>query len=138
MLGVAPGATPTQINAAYRRALRRLHPDTSPHTGQGDGGTTTPGRVSDPAPELTLAELQQARRDLLSAASPAGGSRHAPPDPCGPHDARAPDERARQIRVRAARDRGPRVVPVRGYRPAAGRPDILAGPVRHQPPPPPG
>jgi len=32
-LGIAPDASPSQINAAYRRLARALHPDSAPNPG---------------------------------------------------------------------------------------------------------
>lgn len=54
ILGVPVDATTAQIDAAYRRALRRHHPDTRPAS-----------QHTDPdQPEPTVAELQAARRQM--------------------------------------------------------------------------
>jgi hypothetical protein len=52
LLGVGPDATVEQINAAYRNALRRQHPDTR-------------AKLNAPAREPSMADLQAARADLL-------------------------------------------------------------------------
>lgn len=57
LLGVATDATVAEIGSAYRRAVRRLHPDTR-DTG---GGTDEP--------PVSIAELQAARELLLRRAS---------------------------------------------------------------------
>jgi DnaJ-like protein len=137
ILGLAPGATREQVNAAYRLALRRLHPDTRPPdpTNEADADRAAPAHTHLPA-DLTVADLQHARRDLLRSEQ-----QHRAEQPRfeqgragrGDASARARDRVAPRIpgfRLDSSSGPGPR-----GYRPGVGEPDILCGPVRYHGPP---
>lgn len=141
-LGLAPGATRDQINAAYRYALRRLHPDTRPPNPTNDATNDADADRAEPAPttqltaDLTMADLQHARRELLRAEQ----------------QQRAEQGRLEQGRAGSsdasagARDRVAPRTPIlrldplgspaqRGYHPGVGEPDIICGPVRYHGPP---
>lgn len=90
LLGLAPEATLADINIAYRRLVRHLHPDTA---------------GPDPSATLTLAEAQAAR-DLLRTLEPTCQHHARPPNP-PPHQhnpdparrpRRPPDLRAGPVR----------------------------------------
>lgn len=150
ILGVSRGANREQINAAYRRALRRLHPDTrQPNGGQRDGVDRG----------LTMADLQHARQQLLRRAEQRGKQQRSEQQRSEQQRAaRRGAERwaeqqrwAERHRGQAARN-GPRAAqdpatdpwlfsPRRGgsprpggYHPYPGEPDIIAGPVRYHGP----
>lgn len=92
LLGTSADPTIQEIDTAYRRLVRRLHPDSA-----------TPG---DP-PSSTLAEAQTARDLLRSLANPA--RRHEPPpDPrhLRRHGPRDPDDREPDIRAGPVRYHG--------------------------------
>jgi DnaJ-class molecular chaperone len=57
LLGVTTDATVAEIGSAYRRAVRRLHPDTRDTDGAAD------------EPTVSIAELQAAREELLRRAT---------------------------------------------------------------------
>ena len=145
VLAVPRDATQEQINAAYRRALRRLHPDTQHTNTTNQPNSQTDSRRGEPAaqlhPALTLADLQVARELLLHRAHQRAHQRAR--------------EQPSQARIIPA-DTDPRTEPTtgpttqmtepivatdqrhprqRGYFPSPREPDILAGPVRYHGPP---
>lgn len=70
LLGVGEHATTEEINSAYRKALRRQHPDT---------------RAAGNAPDASMADLQAARADLLrKAGANAEPDADPPPRPAWP------------------------------------------------------
>jgi hypothetical protein len=128
ILGVAADATAAEIDAAYRRALRRLHPDTQAatrsdaaldrHGRRGDGGDHDRGD----AEPLTVADLQAAREQMHRARKPAARPGRA--------DAGAVGQRPRPTSAGAGRP-----WPDGWHYRAGGRPaDIVAGPVRYHGP----
>jgi DnaJ domain len=132
VLGLAPGATSDQINAAYRRALRRLHPDTA-HPNPDTGAVT--GEV---AGGLTVADVQHARWDLLRAEQrrrteqrPRAGQPRAGGDEAGMVGSDRVIPRAGAA-GRCELPSGPRP---HAWRPGVGEPDIICGPVRYHGPP---
>jgi hypothetical protein len=115
LLGLAPGATVEQINTAYRRALRRTHPDTAPDDPR-------PTRQGPCEPCACLRELQTARARLLAtAAGQAPGS--SPPATDHPPTTAS----TRYIAPGWSRRE-------RRSAPPAHRPDLIAGPVRYHGP----
>lgn len=143
ILGLAPGATREQINAAYWHALRRLHPDTRPpNPANNDAGADrakpvpTTHLTADLTAEVTMADLQHARLELLRAEQ----QQHAEqlrlePGRAGHGDASAyaRDRVAPQPpdpRLDSSCGPGPR-----GYHPGVGEPDIICGPLRYYGPP---
>lgn len=139
ILEVPRGANREQVNAAYRRALRRLHPDArKPNGGHGDSVDQGP----------TMADLQHARQHLLHRIEQQRTEQQRA------EQQRAERQRAErwveQQRAQAARDRRATADPVSNpwlssprradssrpgsYRPYPGDPDIIAGPVRYHGP----
>jgi|SRR5581483_6576888 hypothetical protein len=121
ILAVSSDASVEQINAAYRAALRRLHPDTR-HTSD----------YAIPAHQIwSMAELQAARRALLERAADREG------DPAVRADARSTSS-ARDQAGPPQRSTAPEAPLVNAPRRPAGRrswypgePDIIAGPTRY-------
>lgn len=149
ILGLAPGATREQINAAYRHALRRLHPDTRPPNptnnatnNAADADRAKPAPTTHPTAEVTMADLQHARLELLRAEQQQHATQlrlepgRLEPGRAGHGDASA-DARDRVApqppdpRLHSSCGPGPR-----GYRPGVGEPDIICGPLRYHGPPP--
>jgi molecular chaperone DnaJ len=116
LLGVGPDATVEEINTAYRRALRRQHPDTR----------TQP--VATPR-EPSMADLQAARADLLRRArARSTPDRAAPPPPPPEPPVRSPAETSTTTHLDppiGARGRWPFRV---------DEPDLVVGPVRYHGP----
>jgi hypothetical protein len=124
LLAVGPDATVEQINAAYRKALRRQHPDTR--------------TVSEPTPrDPTMADLQAARAQLLRRARARLNRESTAPAPPEPEPRVAPRSRttASDQSVPASR-----AVPVsrprRGWAVRLDGIDIVVGPVRYHGPAP--
>jgi len=69
LLGLGPNPTIAQINSAYRRAVRRQHPDTQSHQ--------QPPPDADEPERPALAQLQAARAQLIRQAH---GRSHERPD----------------------------------------------------------
>jgi DnaJ-like protein len=115
ILGVAPGASRDQINAAYRSALRRLHPDTRqvPPTTSDQQERHDQQEHPSTGPPVSLADLQAARRQLLDQA---GG------------------EPTRAAGQQADRPTGPSAIRPARYLRRPGEPDAVAGPVRYHGP----
>lgn len=120
VLGVSRQASTAEVTRAYRRELRRLHPDTSEHSDPGEHEVET---------SETRAGVGAALELLREAFTVLG-------DP----DRRAAyDQRTRPVPPPpAASPRSPRAW--RGPAGPAGSPDppLRAGPVRYRPSPPPG
>jgi hypothetical protein len=119
LLGVGPDATLEQINTAYRRAVRRQHPDTR----------TQPAATTR---EPSMADLQAARADLLRRArarSEPGPAAPAPPPPEPP--ARSETE-TRTTRTPTHLD--PPIRARRGWPFWVDEPDLVVGPVRYHGP----
>jgi hypothetical protein len=122
LLGLPSDPTVEEINTAYRRALRRSHPD-----------TWTLGPTDQTLPSLS--QLQAARAHLLAAHNP--GPPNARP-PTGPH-APAPDNPQSRDRSSSHRHTHPEMTqhltqrPPRKHNPGAN-PDLIAGPVRYHGP----
>jgi hypothetical protein len=94
LLGLRADASIGEIDNAYRRLVRRLHPDTAPAA----------------PPLATLAEAQAARELLRALARP---TRHQEPPPTPRHDLPppAPSRRAPDIRAGPVRYHGPNAPP---------------------------
>jgi curved DNA-binding protein CbpA len=114
LLGLGPDASVAEINAAYRQALLRQHPD-----------TRTPRNASPSDP--TMADLQAARAELLRLAR-AARDRPPPPPAPEPRDAEA------RRKAEAADRSGTRVG--RGWAVRLDGIDLVVGPVRYHGPTP--
>lgn len=121
VLGIGPGATAEEINAAYRRALRRQHPDTR---GPARGPRGGEAARRDPS----MADLQAARAELLRKAhAQATPERSAAPTPDPPSHIPEPWSRARQMPPR-------RRAWTPGWPLGSDTPDLRVGPVRYHGP----
>ncbi|MBO0891121.1 MAG: DnaJ domain-containing protein, partial [Acidothermales bacterium] len=118
VLGVSPGASAAEVVRAYRRRLRRVHPDTRPedldHPATA-GGHAEPGGTGE-----ALALLREAFAVLGDPVRRAAYDRHTRPAP-GPSRPSTSSSPTREPYL-------------------AGRPDppLRAGPVRYRPSPPTG
>jgi hypothetical protein len=127
LLSLEPGATIEQINTAYRRALRRTHPDSAPDHSNHD----LPG----PAP-ASLHQLQTARAHLLAVSPERPGRPTTTPGTTTnlPASAPTPPYLTPPRRIQAAtpptRTRPDHYTP----NPSPHRRDLIAGPVRYHGP----
>jgi hypothetical protein len=123
LLGLEPGATIEQVNTAYRRALRRTHPDTASEHPNHD----LPG----PAP-ASLQQLQTARAHLLAVSPERPGRPTTTPGTTSDHQTSAPTPpyptppRRTPAATPPTRTRPDRYAPD-----APHRCDLIAGPVRY-------
>lgn len=161
ILGVVPDADPRELAHAYRRLLRRLHPDTrathpdthdvaAPHLERGPATDPSPSPEPDPEPDLEAVQHayqllrdpgRRARYDAQLAGEQRAGeqrggarvvSRGRDTDQA---QSGGPGPGAAEPEHRAAPGM-PVSVPVRHHRPAPSEPWLLyVGPVRtHRPP----
>jgi hypothetical protein len=131
LLGLEPGATIEQVNTAYRRALRRTHPDTAP----GHPNHDLPG----PAP-ASLHQLQTARAHLLAVSPERLGRLTTTPGTATDHPASAPTAPYPTPPYPTPPCRTQAATPPTRTRPdlyapdPAHRRDLIAGPVRYHGP----
>jgi hypothetical protein len=117
LLGVGPDATVEQINTAYRKALRRQHPDTR--------------TVLDPSVrQPSMADLQAARADLLRKARPRANQDATSPTGPPPEPGAPPQPRTRARATQPDRPTRTR----RGWAFRLDGIDIVVGPVRYHGP----
>jgi curved DNA-binding protein CbpA len=125
VLGVPPTATSQQINRAYRRLVRRRHPDTR------SGGAAPAGASSGP---VSLADLLTAY-DLLR--DPVTRAEHDRTRAAAPEPAVPPRGEPRRGPSTAGREEAAPAVRVGAQRPGresvAREPDIRVGPVMWRP-----